>query len=88
MQAKLKFEEKASGIDVKILEIDNLLEEIPEKEKDAKEKLDIDDENKRKTGENEKIAAEDVRKQVLERMGQTTKRKKGDDGAENPKKKS
>ena len=88
MQAKLKFEEKASGIDVKTSELDNLLVEILEKEKVAKEKLEIYDENKRKIGDNDKTAAEDMRKQALERMGQTAKRKKGDDGSETPKKKS
>jgi len=47
-----------------------------EKEKTAKEKLESEDEIKKKAVENEKAAAEDMRKQALERMGQTSKRKK------------
>ena len=49
MQAKLKSEEKASGIDVESSELDCLLEEILEKEKAAKEKLECEEENKKKT---------------------------------------
>ena len=46
-----------------------------EKEKAAKEKLDNDDEDKKKSLANEKVAAEDMRKRALERVGQTAKRK-------------
>ena len=49
MQAKLKNEEKASGIDVESSELDCLLNEILEKEKAAKEKLECEEENKKKT---------------------------------------
>lgn len=89
MQAKLKSEEKASGITVESSELDCALEEILEKEKAAKEKLESEDEIKKKAVENEKAAAEDMRKQALERMGETAKRKKGDgDSNEVSKKKS
>ena len=91
LQAKLKTEEKASGIDATNTELDDLLEEILEKEKATKEKFDIDDENKKKSVENEKIAAQDMRKRALERVGQTTKRKGKEEGAETeppPKRKS
>ena len=88
MQAKLKMEEKSTGIDVETSELDVLLEEILEKDKAAKEKMESDDGNKRKIVENDKTAAEDMRKQALERMGQTAKRKKGGDDSEAPKKKS
>ena len=74
MQAKLKSEEKASAIDVETTELDDLLEEISEKEKAAKEKLESDEDNK--AVENDKVAAESMRKEALERMGQTAKRKK------------
>ena len=82
LQAKLKTDKKASGIDASNTELDNLLEEMLEKEKATKEKFDIDDENKKKSVENEKIAAEDMRKWALERVGQTTKRKGKEEGAE------
>ena len=49
--------------------------------------MESDDGNKQKIVENDKTAAEDMRKQALERMGQTAKRKKGDE-SEAPKKKS
>ena len=49
--------------------------------------MESEDGNKRKIVENDKAAAEDMRKQVLECMGQTAKRKKGDE-CEAPKKKS
>ena len=88
MQANLKFEEKASGSDIKILELVVLLEKILEKEKVAKEKLDIGKENKRKMGENDKVAAKYMRYQALERSGQTAKKKKGDDSSETSKTKS
>lgn len=88
MQAKLKIEEKSTGIDVESSELDDLLEEILEREKAAKQKLESDDENKRKIAENDKTAAEDMRKQALEGMGQTAKRKKGGDDSEAPNKKS
>ena len=84
MSAKLKSEEKASDIQVETSELDDLLEEILEKKKAAKEKLESDNQN-------HKAAADDMRKQALERMGQTAKRKKeGDDSGvpKNLKKKS
>ena len=47
-QIRLNREERASGISDDNSELDNLLEEILEKEKAAKEKLDNDDEDKKK----------------------------------------
>ena len=70
-QVRLNREERARGISDDNSELDNLLEEILEKEKAAKEKLDNDDESLA----NEKAAAEDMRKHALERVGQTAKRK-------------
>ena len=81
-QARLNEEEKASGIAGNNSELDDLLEEIFEKEKAAKEKLDNDDEDKKKSLESEKAAAEDMRKRALERVGQTSKRKGKEEGTE------
>ena len=50
--------------------------------------MESDDGNKQKIVENEKTVAEDMRKQVLESMGQTAKRKEGGYESEAPKKKS
>ena len=47
-QVRLNREEGASGISDDNSELDNLLEEILEKEKAAKEKLDNDEEDKKK----------------------------------------
>ena len=48
--------------------------------------MEGDDGNKQKIVKNDKTAAEDMRKQALERKGQTAKRKKGGDESEAPKK--
>ena len=76
MQAKLKMEEKSTGIDVETSELDVLLEKILEKEKASKEKMESVDGTKRKIIENALTAAEDMRKQALERMEQTAKERK------------
>ena len=73
MQAKLKMEEKSCGIYVETSELDVLLEEVVEKDETGKEKMESDDGNMRKIVENDKTAAEDMRKQALERMAQTAK---------------
>ena len=83
-QVRLNREERASGTSDDNSELDNLLEEILEKEKAAKEKLDNDDESLA----NEKAAAEDMRKHALERVGQTAKRKSKEEGPEAEKSKS
>ena len=74
MQAKLKMEEKSTGIEVETSELDVLPEEILEKDNAAKEKMESDG-NEQKIVKNDKIAAEDMRKQALERMWQTCKKK-------------
>ena len=48
----------------------------------AKEKLDNDDEDKKKSLANDKAAAENMRKRALERVGQTAKRKGKEKGPE------
>ena len=69
-QVRLNKEERASGISDDNSKLDNLFEEILEKEKAAKEKLDNDDEDKKKSLANENAVAEDVRKRALERVEQ------------------
>lgn len=65
---KLREEEKASGIDVVQTELDILLEDILEREKEAKLKLESQDVEKKNKVEKEKGAAEEIRKQALQRM--------------------
>ena len=62
-QVSLNKEERASGISDNS-ELDNLLKEILEKEKAAKEKLENDGEDKKKSLANEKAAAEDMQKRA------------------------
>ena len=65
---KLREEEKASGIEVETSELDILLEDIIERDKNAKAKIESQDLDKNKKGEKEKGIAEEVRKQAMERM--------------------
>ena len=76
---KLREEEKASGIKVETSELDNLLEEIIEREKNVKAKIESQDMDKNKKAEKEKATAEEVRKQAMERMGDTKKRENSND---------
>lgn len=77
---KLREEDRATGIDVQHTELDGLLEEILEREKEAKLELDSQDLEKKNKSEKEKATAEDVRKQALERMA----KRKNDDGGKKP----
>ena len=61
-------EEKASGINVEQTELDSLLEEILEWEKEAKKDLESKDRDKKSKVEKEKATAEEVRKRALERI--------------------
>ena len=83
-QVRLNREERVSGISDDNSELDNLLEEIFEKEKAAKEKLDNGDEDKK----NLLRMRRRQRKRTLERVGQTAKRKGKEEGPEAEKSKS
>ena len=65
---KLRMEEKASGIEVEQSELEKLIEEILEREKNAKSELESKDREKKSKAEKEKASAEEVRKQAMERM--------------------
>ena len=70
-------EGKSAGIiDVETSELDELLEDVLEKEKTGKKKMKRDDGNKRKIIENEKTAAKDMRKQVWNIWGKMLKERK------------
>ena len=75
LQTKYKDKEneeiRASGISPEQDELDVLLEEITEREKDAKESKENVDEKEAK----DKATADEMRKKAMERMGQTKKRK-------------
>jgi len=61
-------EESASGVEVEQTEFGSLLEEILEREKDAKKELDSKDREKKSKAGKEKATAEEVRKRAMETM--------------------
>lgn len=67
-------EESASGIDVEENELDELLEEILEKEKLGKEQVQLDSERKKNKAEKEKLTAETMRKEAMNRMAKKSRR--------------
>ena len=71
-KAKNREEERASGISPEIQEIDTLLEELCEKEEEAKNKPSTG--NKKQSLHEEKATAEEMRFKAMETMGQTQKR--------------
>ena len=76
---KLREGEKVSGIEVETSELDILLEEITEREKNAKAKIESQDLDKNKKAEKEKATVEEVRKQAMERMADIKKREHSSD---------
>ena len=87
LRKKLKDEQKASGIDTEMSETENAIEELLEKE-EAAESMDVDGRKRQsEQKERDKENAEDMRRQAMERMGQTQKRKSDLGENENNKKK-
>ena len=77
---KIRSEERASGIDPEITEMDVMLEEICEKEDVAEE----EDETKKKKAKAEKESAEKMRLIAMEKLSESQKRK--DNEEKRPKK--
>jgi len=66
---KIREEEKASGIDVEdVSELDNLLEDILEREKEGKAAIEAQNLEKNKKSEKEKGAVDLIRRQAMEKM--------------------
>ena len=78
---KMRSEERASGIDPEMTEIDVMLEEICEKEEVAEE----EDETKKKKAKAEKESAEKMRLKAMEKLSESQKRKDSNEEAQ-PKK--
>ena len=77
-KAKKKEQDKASGIDVEVTEIDVLLEEIIEKENYYESECkDKDEEHERKI-EKSKAAAAGMRQKAMESVGESLKRNRSD----------
>ena len=86
-KGKMQDELNASGISPEEREIDELLEEIAEKEMALEaEKENIDNENNRRM-QAEKVAADDMRRKAMETQAQTQKRK-AEESNKTPKKKT
>ena len=71
-KAKNREEERASGISPEMQDIDTLLEELCEKEEEAKNKPSTG--NKKQSLQKEKATAEEMRFKAMETIGQTQKR--------------
>ena len=82
-QKKITNEIKASGIDVEVNEIDTIIEELIGKEDAA---VSTGGKDKKKV-EEEKKAAEQIRKKAMERLGESSKRCGADGEVEVKKKK-
>ena len=87
LRKKLKSEEKASGIDTEMSETETAIEELIEKE-DAAESIDGDGTQRQRERKNQdRENAGDMKRQAMERMGQTQKRKSVEGENETKKKK-
>ena len=73
LKAKMKHEEKASGIECDLSEVEKALEEIAEKEVAAEDTV----ENDKKKADNAK--AMELRNRALESLGKTQKRQRNED---------
>ena len=78
LRKKLKDEEKASGIDTEMSEVETALEEIIEKEDATEQAQKCETDGKKKMKERDRETAQDMRKKAMERLGQTKKRQIAD----------
>jgi hypothetical protein len=90
LRKKLREEERASGIETDMTEVEDALEDIIDIEDNSLKQVEYNAEVKVKEMDKEKQSAEDVRKRAMEKLGETQKRK-GDkaeaDNEKQPKKK-
>ena len=85
LRNKLKNEEKESGIETDMTEVEMALEELIEKEDAAETEQRVADNQKKMKDSQDRENAENIRKKAMERLGQTQKRKS--EGDENEVKK-
>ena len=71
LRKKLKEEEKASGIDTEMSEVETALEEIIEKEDASEEAQGCESEGKRKRREQDRENAQNIRRKAMEQLGKT-----------------
>ena len=87
LRNKLKREEKESGIETNMTEVEMALEELIEKEDAAESEQRVVENQKKVKDSQDRENAESVRKKALERLGQTQKRKADEGESEGTKKK-
>jgi len=87
LRNKLKNEEKESGIETDMTEVEMALEELIEKEDAAETKQRVADNQKKMKDSQDRENAENIRKKAMERLGQTQKRKSEEDENEVKKRK-
>ena len=87
LRNKLKREEKESGIETDMTEVEMALEELIEKEDAAETEQRVDENQKKVKDSQDRENAESVRKKAMERLGQTQKRKADEGESEGRKKK-
>ena len=75
LRKKIKNEEKASGIETEMTNLENALEDLIEREDAAESENRAVDDRKKQDREN----AADMRNRAMESLGQTKKRKESDD---------
>lgn len=83
---KMREERGASGISPEKNEVEVLLEEITEREEVAANEKENINEAKKRNIEEDKVAADDVRRKAMEKLSETNKRK-AEEGDQNVKKK-
>ena len=87
LRNKLKREEKESGIETDMTEVEMALEELIEKEDAAETEQRVVENQKKVKDSQDRENAESVRKKAMERLGQTQKRKANEGENEGKKKK-
>ncbi|XP_044165093.1 inner centromere protein A-like [Acropora millepora] len=87
LRNKLKREEKESGIETDMTEVEMALEELIEKEDAAETEQRVVENQKKVKDSQDRENAESVRKKAMERLGQTQKRKADEGESEGKKKK-
>ena len=87
LRNKLKREEKESGIETNMTEVEMALEELIEKEDAAESEQRVVENQKKVKDSQDRENAESVRKKAMERLGQTQKRKADEGESEGTKKK-
>lgn len=87
LRNKLKNEEKESGIETDMTEVEMALEELIEKEDAAETEQRVADNQKKMKDSQDRENAENIRKKAMERLGQTQKRKSEEDENEVKKRK-